>query len=89
MAQKEPTAGGVPDSDDTTVTPDLPDFSDIILEVRTGKMKPMPGLKVLSGIDKGVVEGPVHVNELGMEGDEHDLTFHGGVDKALHGCKLG
>ncbi|AEO55891.1 hypothetical protein MYCTH_2300183 [Thermothelomyces thermophilus ATCC 42464] len=62
-----------------------PFTSDTILEVRTGKMKPLPGLAVQSGIDKTPREGPVRVTELGLEGDEHDPTFHGGVDKAIHG----
>lgn len=64
-----------------------PFTSDIILEVRTGTMKPLRGLSVQSGIDKTLHEGPVRVTEFGLEGDEHDPTFHGGVDKAIHGCK--
>ncbi|KAL2141793.1 hypothetical protein VTI28DRAFT_1930 [Corynascus sepedonium] len=62
-----------------------PFTSDIILEVRTGTMKPLSGLAVQSGIDKTLHEGPVRVTEFGLEGDEHDPTFHGGVDKAIHG----
>lgn len=65
-----------------------PVTSDIILEVRTGRMKPMCGLKVESGIDKTVRVGPVRVTKTGLEEDEHDLTFHGGVDKAVHACKF-
>jgi MOSC domain-containing protein YiiM len=60
---------------------------DTILEVRTGTMKPLRGLKVLSGIEKTPRDGPVRVTETGLEGDEHDPTFHGGIDKAIHGCK--
>jgi MOSC domain-containing protein YiiM len=38
-----------------------------------------------SGIDKKVVEGPVEVGVLGIEGDaQGDRKHHGGVDKALH-----
>ncbi|KAL2131819.1 hypothetical protein VTI74DRAFT_4563 [Chaetomium olivicolor] len=59
--------------------------SDTILEVRTGKMKPLRGLAVESGIDKTIRHGPVRVTEMGLEGDEHDPTFHGGLDKAIHG----
>ncbi|KAH6844979.1 pyruvate kinase-like protein [Chaetomium sp. MPI-CAGE-AT-0009] len=62
-----------------------PFTSDTILEVRTGKMKLMPGLTVKSGIDKSMHNEPVRVTELGLEGDEHDPTFHGGIDKAIHG----
>ncbi|KXX73857.1 Vanillate O-demethylase oxidoreductase [Madurella mycetomatis] len=61
-----------------------PVTSDKILEVRTGRMKPMRGLTVESGIDKTTRDGLVRVTKTGLEGDEHDLTFHGGVDKAVH-----
>ncbi|KAG8158589.1 hypothetical protein KVR01_011711 [Diaporthe batatas] len=62
-----------------------PFTSDRILEVRSGKLKKYKGLNIESGIDKSLLDGPVHVNRLGIEGDEHDLTFHGGPDKAIHG----
>ncbi|KAK4144301.1 pyruvate kinase-like protein [Dichotomopilus funicola] len=62
-----------------------PFTSDTILQVRTGKLKPMRGLVVQTAIDKGLCDGPVQVTELGLEDDQHDLTFHGGVDKAIHG----
>ncbi|KAI1634846.1 pyruvate kinase-like protein [Biscogniauxia mediterranea] len=58
---------------------------DIILEVRTSKMKTMPGLSIQTGIDKNLRGGRIPVSMLGLEGDEHDLTFHGGRDKAIHG----
>ncbi|KAK4164850.1 pyruvate kinase-like protein [Cladorrhinum sp. PSN259] len=62
-----------------------PFTSDTIIQVRRGKMKNMPNLTIQSGIDKSVVEGPIYVDKLGLEGDEHDMTFHGGLDKAVHG----
>ncbi|KAH8880020.1 MOSC domain-containing protein [Thozetella sp. PMI_491] len=62
-----------------------PFSTDQLLEVRVGKMKPMKGLKVESGIDKKTCDGSVFVNKMGIVGDEHDYTFHGGVDKAVHG----
>ncbi|KZL76203.1 MOSC domain-containing protein [Colletotrichum tofieldiae] len=62
-----------------------PFTSDILLEVRTSTMKKMPGLEVESGIDKNLREGPIRVSSLGLEADEHDPTFHGGPDKAIHG----
>ncbi|CAK7271655.1 hypothetical protein SEPCBS119000_004717 [Sporothrix epigloea] len=62
-----------------------PITSDIILEVRRGKMKAMEGLKIMSGIDKGLCTGPVTVDSMGIVEDEHDYTFHGGIDKAVHG----
>jgi len=61
--------------------------SDTILEVRTSRMKTMPGLTIESGIDKTIRNGAVQVSKLGIDGDEHDPTFHGGVDKAILGCK--
>jgi len=62
---------------------------DTLLEIRMGKMKPMPGLTIESGIDKTLCPPgkPVRVTKMGIVGDEHDPTFHGGVDKAVHGCK--
>ncbi|KAJ4398057.1 hypothetical protein N0V85_006383, partial [Neurospora sp. IMI 360204] len=58
---------------------------DTILEVRASKMKKMRGLDVMSGIDKTIIDGPVYVGRTGLEGDESDPTFHGGIDKAVHG----
>lgn len=60
---------------------------DTILEVRSGKMKKLKGLNIESGIDKTLHHGRVHIGKLGIVGDEHDYTFHGGLDKAVHGCK--
>ena len=60
---------------------------DTVLEVRTSRMKTMPGLKIQSGIDKTQRSGRIPVSILGLEGDEHDPTFHGGKDKAIHGCE--
>lgn len=62
--------------------------SDVVLEVRTSKMKKMPGLEIESGIDKALRDGPIRVSRLGLEDDEHDPTFHGGIDKAVHGCEF-
>lgn len=64
-----------------------PFTSDVLLEVRTSTMKKMPNLEIESGIDKELRNGPVRVSLLGLEDDEHDPTFHGGVDKAIHGCE--
>ena len=60
---------------------------DTVLEVRTSRMKTMPGLKIQSGIDKELRSGRIPVSISGLEDDEHDLTFHGGRDKAIHGCE--
>ncbi|KAI0393260.1 PK beta-barrel-protein domain-containing protein-like protein [Xylariaceae sp. FL0594] len=58
---------------------------DTVLEVRTSRMKTMPGLTIQSGIDKELRSGKVAVSLLGLDADEHDPTFHGGIDKAIHG----
>ncbi|RKU44365.1 hypothetical protein DL546_001729 [Coniochaeta pulveracea] len=58
---------------------------DTILEVRRGKMKKMPNVDVLSGICKDLEDGSVYIGKGGIEEDEHDYTFHGGPDKAVHG----
>jgi MOSC domain-containing protein YiiM/ferredoxin-NADP reductase len=63
-----------------------PCTSDTILEIRTSRMKKMPGLQIESGIDKLIRDGPIKMSFLGLTDDEHDPTFHGGVDKAVHGC---
>ncbi|UQC85229.1 MOSC domain-containing protein [Colletotrichum lupini] len=62
-----------------------PFTNDTLLEVRTSVMKKMPRLEVTSGIDKDLRHGPIHVSYLGLDADEHDPTFHGGPDKAIHG----
>lgn len=61
---------------------------DTILEIRSGKLKKYKGLNIESGIEKTILDGPIFIGKLGIDGDEHDLTFHGGVDKAVHGCEL-
>ncbi|KAL1875930.1 hypothetical protein VTK73DRAFT_9714 [Phialemonium thermophilum] len=62
-----------------------PFISDTLLEVRWGKMRPLKGINVLSGIDKSPCDDAVRITVDGIEGDEHDYTFHGGPDKAVHG----
>ena len=48
-------------------------------------MKKMSGLQIESGIDKQIVPTPITLSKLGLMEDEHDLTFHGGPDKAVLG----
>ncbi|KAH8800394.1 pyruvate kinase-like protein [Xylogone sp. PMI_703] len=57
---------------------------DTLLEVRTGKIRPLGGLKLRSAISKSRRQGKIEVTELGLVGDEQQYAFHGGVDKALH-----
>lgn len=61
--------------------------ADRLIEIRTSAMKRMPGLKIMSGIDKELRTVSMKVDKMGLEGDEHDPTFHGGLDKAILGCK--
>lgn len=61
--------------------------ADRLIEIRTSGMKRMPGLSVMSGIDKELRTVSMKVDKLGLEGDEHDPTFHGGPDKAILGCR--
>ncbi|KAI1822033.1 PK beta-barrel-protein domain-containing protein-like protein [Xylaria intraflava] len=58
---------------------------DTILEIRTGQMQKLSGTTIPSAIDKQLCAGRVPVSFLGLEADEHDPTFHGGKDKAIHG----
>ncbi|KAK0614235.1 pyruvate kinase-like protein [Immersiella caudata] len=62
-----------------------PFTSDVLLEVRSGQMKLLPGSTTLSAIDKSLIDGPVYVGADGIADDEHDLTFHGGPDKSILG----
>ncbi|RDW81955.1 hypothetical protein BP6252_03067 [Coleophoma cylindrospora] len=56
-----------------------------VRELRTGKLKPYKGLSITSGILKDSRgDDAVFCSYNGLESDEHDLTFHGGVDKAVH-----
>ena len=66
---------------------EAPFTTDRVLEVRRGKMRPMAGLKVESAIDKQLVSDSIYIDKMGLKDDEHDYTFHGGVDKAVHGCE--
>ncbi|KAG6003806.1 hypothetical protein E4U21_001660 [Claviceps maximensis] len=59
--------------------------TDTLLEVRISGREKMPGLDVPTGIDKKLVDRPMKITKLGLEGDWHDLTFHGGPDKAILG----
>jgi MOSC domain-containing protein YiiM len=63
---------------------DAPWHKDVLLQVRTSKMKPMHNLSIETGIYKLPRSSRVFCSSTGLESDEHDLTFHGGVDKAVH-----
>ena len=50
--------------------------------LRTSKLKRFG--TVLSGIDKQPILTPLYVSATGLTDGEHDLTFHGGTEKAIH-----
>jgi MOSC domain-containing protein YiiM len=62
-----------------------------IVAVQVGKCRSYlkdgdPNRPWVSAIDKSVVDGPVSVSKLGLEGDEQaDKKHHGGIDKAVLG----
>lgn len=62
----------------------LPPKKDVLLNVRTGKVRPFGGVKLRSAINKQSRQGRVEVTEIGLVGDEQQYALHGGVDKALH-----
>lgn len=58
-----------------------------LLSVNTSPARPLMagGRRVLSGIGKRAVPGPVGVGLLGLDGDEQaDPSVHGGLDKAVY-----
>lgn len=59
----------------------------IVLHVNTGIARPLlaSGRRILSGIGKLAVAGPLAVNRMGIAGDEQaDLSVHGGLSKAVY-----
>lgn len=79
-------------SDDLSLTKSDPEVAIpapvTLQDLRTGKLKPLGSLAIMSGIIKESREGRVYVSKVGLSEDEHDLTFHGGPDKALHQYSL-
>lgn len=57
---------------------------DILLSVRTGKVRPLAGVKIRSAINKQPREGKIRVTKTGLVGDEVQYEAHGGPEKALH-----
>jgi MOSC domain-containing protein YiiM/ferredoxin-NADP reductase len=55
----------------------------VLLQVRTGQIKPVFGPGIKSAIYKSSIEGPVQITKLGCVGDEHAYSGHGGPDKAF------
>lgn len=63
---------------------DAPWSPDKLIQLRTSKMKPMRNLSIQTGIYKQPRLERVYVSSTGLQDDEHDLVFHGGVEKAIH-----
>ncbi|KAH9209945.1 putative vanillate O-demethylase oxidoreductase [Leptodontidium sp. 2 PMI_412] len=61
----------------------LPQHVDTLLQVRTGKIKPVFTISERSAIFKTALTAPVKVGTLGCDGDEQAFKAHGGPDKAL------
>jgi MOSC domain-containing protein YiiM len=57
-----------------------------VISVNAGRIRPAAyGPQGRTAIDKRPVDGPVRVNELGMEIDEQgDTRHHGGIDQAVY-----
>ncbi|PBP21418.1 MOSC domain-containing protein [Diplocarpon rosae] len=53
--------------------------TEIVQQLRTSKMKRMRDLSIMTGIYKEARSERLWCSLLGLQGDEHDLTFHGGV----------
>jgi hypothetical protein len=67
-----------------TVDLNAPWQRDTLLQLRTSKMKQMHNLSITTGIYKLPRTERVWCSSTGLESDEHDLTFHGGLEKAVH-----
>ena len=59
-------------------------FNSEVLEVRTGRPKPLGRSGITSAIDKRTRNEPVWIGELGLEGDEQaETVIHGGPYQAV------
>jgi MOSC domain-containing protein YiiM len=64
-----------------------PALSGTLLSIQTGQVRPLMvgGRKLVSGIGKTTVSGPIDLGVLGLAGDEQaDLSVHGGLSKAVY-----
>jgi MOSC domain-containing protein YiiM len=67
------------------IDPAVPPPLGRIAAVLVGRALPYTRENTFSAIAKVVVDGPVHIGVLGLEGDEQgDPRVHGGPDKAVH-----
>ena len=63
----------------------MEDLSGHVVAVSAGRAQALrfDGREDRSAFVKKPIEGPVHIGELGIEGDEHVFELHGGPDQAL------
>ncbi|ORY58795.1 pyruvate kinase-like protein [Pseudomassariella vexata] len=57
---------------------------DVLLSLRSGKIRPLGGVTIRSAINKNPRKGKVKVTRTGLVGDEMQYEMHGGSEKALH-----
>ncbi|KAH6651990.1 pyruvate kinase-like protein [Truncatella angustata] len=57
---------------------------DVLLSVRTGKIRALAGVKIRSAINKQERQGKIELTSTGLIGDEVQYEAHGGPEKALH-----
>ncbi|WP_371930762.1 MOSC domain-containing protein [Paracoccus spongiarum] len=58
---------------------------DLIPVLLTGRVAPLPGSEILSGIAKAKTDEPLWLGPEGFHGDmQADRRVHGGIEKALH-----
>ncbi|KAI0433207.1 pyruvate kinase-like protein [Xylaria sp. FL1042] len=55
-----------------------------VLSLRTGKVRPLAGVKITSAINKQPRRGKVRLTKLGFSGDEHQYLPHRSPDNAVH-----
>ncbi|KAI1305119.1 pyruvate kinase-like protein [Xylaria venustula] len=55
-----------------------------VLSLRTGKVRPLAGVKITSAINKQPRNGKVRLTKLGFAGDEHQYVPHRSPDNAVH-----
>ncbi|KAI1429072.1 pyruvate kinase-like protein [Xylaria sp. FL1777] len=55
-----------------------------VLSLRTGKVRPLAGVKITSAINKQPRRGRVRLTRLGFLGDEHQYPPHQSPDNAVH-----
>ncbi|KAI0475542.1 PK beta-barrel-protein domain-containing protein-like protein [Xylariaceae sp. FL0804] len=74
---------GYPESESDAAIAPLPP-PDTLLSLRTGKVRPLAGVKIKSAINKQPRDGRVLLSKFGFAGDERDYLPHQSADNAVH-----